>query len=179
MDPCNTKKSMSLLVEYASLRQTLKPLFCRYDLNHFNTTSLILNFLSRTFKSTWWSTVLNAALRSRRIKTDTDCLSMAQSRSFIILSNAVSQLWPGLYCTLEFCSDMNYHCGWQIDPAHIFLFNLDIKVRLLIQVYSYCLLLDHSISSLRVLTQPFPVIIKLPILHCQVYYICNCCNEVI
>ena len=52
MDRCGTKKSMPLLVEYASLTQTLKPLFCRYVLNHFSATSLIPNFLSRTFKST-------------------------------------------------------------------------------------------------------------------------------
>ena len=49
MDPCGTEKSMSHLVEYASLTQTLKSLFCRYDLNHFNAPSLIPNFLSRTF----------------------------------------------------------------------------------------------------------------------------------
>ena len=50
MEICGTEKSLFLVDEYTSLTQTLKPLFCRHDLNHFNATSSIPNFLSRTFK---------------------------------------------------------------------------------------------------------------------------------
>ncbi len=42
-----------------------------------------------------WSTVSNAAVRSRRMRRDGEPESAASRRSFVTLTKAVSVLWPG------------------------------------------------------------------------------------
>ena len=73
---------------------TVNHLSLKYLSNHCRALSLTPNFLSKTCSKMSWSTISNAELRSRSTRAEFFWFSIAQSKSFRILINAVWQLWP-------------------------------------------------------------------------------------
>ena len=68
----------------------------KYDWNQFRAVPLMLINCSSLCNKMSWSIVLNAALRSNRMRTDTNPWSEAIRRSLVTLAKAVSMLWLGL-----------------------------------------------------------------------------------
>ena len=67
-----------------------------YEQNHLRTLPLIPKVISRRLRRIEWSSVSNAALRSRRATSETNFSSEFVSKLSMTLSTAVSTLWPFL-----------------------------------------------------------------------------------
>ena len=68
-----------------------------YEQNLLRTLPLIPKVISRRLRRIEWSSVSNAALRSRRATSETNFWSEFVSKLSMTLSTAVSTLWPFLY----------------------------------------------------------------------------------
>ena len=67
---------------------------CHYSPQSFSTVAF--RFHHHLCNKIWWSIVSNAALRSNRMRTDTNPWSEAIRRSLVTLARAVSVLWLAL-----------------------------------------------------------------------------------
>ncbi len=74
-------------------RLTYSVLSARYEVNQSIVEWRRPISVWRWFRSMWWSTVSNAAVRSRRMSKEGDPESAAIRRSLVTLNNAVSVLW--------------------------------------------------------------------------------------
>jgi len=81
--------------DLASPKATCSVLPVRYDENHSWTESETPIVEIRRWRRMLWSTVLNAAVKSRRIRRVGEPASAVIGRSFVTLTRAVSVLWPG------------------------------------------------------------------------------------
>ena len=80
--------------DFAPPRETNSVLSVRYDVNQFRAESESPMVECRRCMRMRWSTVSNAAVRSRRMRSDGEPASAVISRSLVTLTRAVSVLWP-------------------------------------------------------------------------------------